>query len=82
MQDTQQLKSRIALILETLPVESLKILVEFAEFLMMKVSKTEAKPEPVFEVQLPKQTRLVSPRLANPVQAVDFKLTVTEGIPE
>jgi hypothetical protein len=78
MQDAQVFKTKIISALDFLPLESLKLLSEFVEFLMAKITQMDTKSETIVEIQLPRKARIASPRLANSEQVVEFKLEVIE----
>lgn len=77
-QPTQNLKTEIISALDTLPVDSLKLLAKFVSFLQADVTQ-EGTDTMDFEthVEIPQRTvRISSPRLADPEQAADFRKEV------
>jgi hypothetical protein len=82
MQETQTLKTQIISILDNLPLDSLRVLAEFALFLKTRVdwfsSPLESTPTATIDVPLPKQNvmRIASPHLVHRNQMADFKLEV------
>jgi len=83
MQEIQTLKTQIISILDILPLDSLKVLAEFALFLKAKMewfsSSLESSPSATtIEVSLPSQKpiHIARPHLVNRNQIADFKLDV------
>lgn len=80
MLEIQTLKAQIISTLDILPLDSLKVLAEFALFLKAKMEWFNAPLEsnPLIDVSLSQQKRLhiITPRLVNRSEIVDFKLEV------
>jgi len=87
MQEIQTLKTQIISTLDVLPLDSLKVLAEFALFLKAKMnwfsSPLESSPSAIIDISLPSQKPIhfARPHLANHNQIADFKLEViTESV--
>jgi len=78
IQHTQNLKAEIISALDSLPLDSLKLLAKFVAFLRANVAQEEPdKTEFETQVEIPQRTmRISSPRLAHREQAADFKKEV------
>ncbi|GEM_PF-3968616 len=58
VQDSQILRNRLINLLDFLPLESLRVLVEFAEFLWAKVSQKQEVPNWSFDLKQLQQQEL------------------------